>query len=154
MLKMPGEFQAIRFSPALPLLSRSVYLAKFADNSPNKTDWGVESSNPFCSTPQSLGIRTSRRIPRNPRPCARFPIMHGPGERPRRPEFAESSETYPGAIWLGPWIIAVNSPADRTRRTGRTRRSAPCSNPRPAGAQGGDRSAWVSNRPRCGLSLA
>jgi len=47
--------------------------------------------------------------------CARFAITHGPGERPRRPESAESSKTYPGAIWLGPWIIAVNSPADRTR---------------------------------------
>ena len=30
----------------------------------------------------------------------------------------ESGETYPGAICLGPRIIAVNSPADRTRRTG------------------------------------
>jgi hypothetical protein len=42
----------------------------------------------------------------------------GPGENPRQPESAESSKTYPGAIWLGPWIIAVNSPADRTQRTG------------------------------------
>ena len=37
---------------------------------------------------------------------------------PSAAESAESSKTYPGAIWLGPWIIAVNSPADRTRRTG------------------------------------
>jgi hypothetical protein len=44
--------------------------------------------------------------------------MHGPGERPRQPESVESSKTYPGAIWLGPWIIAVNSPAHGTRRTG------------------------------------
>jgi hypothetical protein len=44
--------------------------------------------------------------------------MHGPGERPRQLESVESSKTYPGAIWLGPWIIAVNSPAHGTRRTG------------------------------------
>ena len=44
--------------------------------------------------------------------------MHGPGERPRQPESVESSKTYPGAIWLGPWIIAVNSPGHGTRRTG------------------------------------
>src|SRR5260370_31612606 len=47
------------------------------------------------STPQSLGIRTSRRIDRV---CARFAITHGPGERPGLPESAESSKTYPGAI--------------------------------------------------------
>ena len=47
-----------------------------------------------------------------------FAIIHGPGERPRQPESVESSKTYPGAIWLGPWIIAVNSPAHGTRRTG------------------------------------
>jgi hypothetical protein len=41
----------------------------------------------------------------------------GPRERPRRPESTESSKTYPGAIWLGPWIIAVNSPAHGIRRT-------------------------------------
>jgi hypothetical protein len=33
-------------------------------------------------------------------------------------ESVESSKTYPGAIRLGPWIIAVNSPAHGTRRTG------------------------------------
>jgi hypothetical protein len=32
------------------------------------------------------------------------------GPNPRNP-----AKTYPGAIWLGPGIIAVNSPADRTR---------------------------------------
>ena len=77
-----------------------------------------KSSNPSWTSPQSLGIRTSRRMVRNPGVCARFAIMHGPGERPRRAESAESSKAYPGAIWLGPWIIAVNSPAGRTRRTG------------------------------------
>jgi hypothetical protein len=70
------------------------------------------------STIQSFSFRTYRRISRNPRVCARFAIMHGPGERPRQPESVESSKTYPGAIWLGPWIIAVNSPAHGTRRTG------------------------------------
>jgi hypothetical protein len=30
----------------------------------------------------------------------------------------ESRNPYPGAIWLGPRIIAVNSPAHGTRRTG------------------------------------
>ena len=42
---------------------------------------GVEGSNPFCSTIQSHGIRTSRRIARNPRPCARFAIVRGRRER-------------------------------------------------------------------------
>jgi hypothetical protein len=64
------------------------------------TDVGVEGSNPLCSTIQSLSFRTSRRIDRNPRVCARFAIIHGPREPPRRPESAESSKTYPGAIWL------------------------------------------------------
>ena len=40
-----------------------------------------------------------------------FAIIHGPGERPRQPESVESSKTYPGAIWLGPWIIAVKAPS-------------------------------------------
>jgi hypothetical protein len=78
----------------------------------------VGGSNPLCSTIQSVSFRTYRRIARNPRVCARFAIMHGPGERPRQLESVESSKTYPGAIWLGPWIIALNSPAHGTRRTG------------------------------------
>jgi hypothetical protein len=64
----------------------------------------------------------SRRIDRNQRVCARFTITHGPGERPRGVESAESAETYPGAIWAGPRIIAVDSPAYRTRRTGKNGR--------------------------------
>jgi len=63
---------------------------------------------------KSLNFRTSRRVDRKERVHARFAIAHGPGERPRRLESAEFSKTYPGAICLGPWIIAVNSPADRT----------------------------------------
>src|SRR5260370_28394463 len=50
------------------------------------------------STPQSLAIRTSRRIDRKSRVCVRFAITHGPGERAGLPESAESSKTYPGAI--------------------------------------------------------
>ena len=41
---------------------------------------------------------------------ARFAHMCGPGERRRRPESAEFSKTYPGAILLGPRIIAIDSP--------------------------------------------
>jgi hypothetical protein len=43
---------------------------------------GTGSSNSLRSTIQS--IRTSRRIDRNSRVCARFAMKHGPGERPRR----------------------------------------------------------------------
>ena len=35
------------------------------------------------STIQSLGFRTSQRIARNARVCARFTIKHGPGANPR-----------------------------------------------------------------------
>jgi hypothetical protein len=93
-------------------------VANSADNFAMKGRRRAASSNPLCSTFQSQGIRDDRRIARNPRVCTRFAIPQGPGERRRRPESAESSKTYPGAIWLGPWIVAVNSPADRTRRTG------------------------------------
>jgi len=44
--------------------------------------------------------------------CARFAIARGPGERLGRRKAAESGKTYPGAILLGPWIIAADSPAD------------------------------------------
>ena len=72
---------------------------------------GVEGSNPFCSTPQSLDFRTSQRIARNARVCARFAIMDGPGERLGRRKSAESRKTYPGANLLGPRIIASHSPS-------------------------------------------
>jgi hypothetical protein len=37
--------------------------------------------------------------------------MRGPGESLRRPRLPEFGETYPGAIYLGPRIIAIHSPA-------------------------------------------
>jgi hypothetical protein len=44
--------------------------------------------------------------------CARdFAHMFGPRESLYGPELAESGETHPGAIYLGPRIIALNSPA-------------------------------------------
>jgi hypothetical protein len=73
---------------------------------------GAEGSNPLCSTPQSPRFRTSRRIAQNLRVCALFAHMCGPGESLCRPELAESGESYPGAILLGPRIIAIDSPAD------------------------------------------
>ena len=51
----------------------------------------------------------TRRIDRNQRGCARFAIVHGPGERLRGGESAESGKTYPGAILPGSWIIALDS---------------------------------------------
>ena len=45
---------------------------------------GAGGSNPLWSTIQSVSFRTSRRIDRNPRVCARFAIGEGPGERLRR----------------------------------------------------------------------
>jgi len=70
---MRGEFPAMRFSPALPLLSSARYWAKVADSFPSTTDPGVAGSNPFCSTIQSFNFRTCRRIDPNRRVCARFP---------------------------------------------------------------------------------
>src|SRR5208282_6688937 len=75
---------------------------------------GVEGSNPFCSTFQSPDFWRCQRIAQNRRVCARFSIARGPGERLGRRKSAESAKSYPGAILLGPWIIAVNSPAGRT----------------------------------------
>jgi hypothetical protein len=78
---------------------------------------GAESSNPFCSTIQSLDFRTSGRIARNPRVCARFAIARGPGERLRRRQLQDFGKTYPRAIYLGPsaasWSAdsAVQAPA-------------------------------------------
>jgi hypothetical protein len=45
---------------------------------------GASGSNPARTTIQSTSFRTSRRIDRNSRVCARFAMKHGPGERPRR----------------------------------------------------------------------
>jgi hypothetical protein len=75
---------------------------------------------------QSLSFRTSGRIARNPRPCARFAIKRGPGERLCRAKSPESGRTYPGAICLDPRIIAIHSPRirlgmKRPRATGRPR---------------------------------
>ena len=89
---------------------------------------------------QSPGFRTSRRINRNPRICARFAHMCGPGEYLCQPKLVESGETYPGALLLGPWIIALHSPTGLGRllspkhcrvskidpRLGRARQSRVC----------------------------
>lgn len=57
----------MRFSPA-PLLSSSPeYLAKCADNFPNKTDVGVARSNLACPTPPSRGSGTSQRSSKSAR---------------------------------------------------------------------------------------
>jgi len=50
-----------------------------------------------------------QRIDRNSRVCARFEIKRGPGERLRQRRSRESGETYPGAIYLGPRVIALDS---------------------------------------------
>jgi hypothetical protein len=86
----------MRFSPALPLLSSARYWAKVADSFPNIPDPGVAGSNPACSTIQSVSFRTFRRIARNPRVCARFAIMRGPGEHPRRPEIGRIQQNLSG----------------------------------------------------------
>src|SRR5208282_2045595 len=41
--------------------------------------------------------------------CAPFAHMCGPGESLRRQKLRESGESYPGAIYLGPRIIAIHS---------------------------------------------
>jgi hypothetical protein len=69
---------------------------------------GAESSNPVRSTIQSLGFRTSRRIAQKARVCARFAIMCGPRESLLRRKLPESGKTYPGAIYIGPRIIAFH----------------------------------------------
>ena len=50
--------------------------------------------------------------------CARFAITRGPGERVGRRRPAESGKTYLGAIYLGPRIIAKDSPEDMVRYFG------------------------------------
>ena len=69
---MRGEFPAMRFSPALPLLSSARYWAKVADSFPSTTDPGVAGSNPFCSTLQSLRVETSGESFEKPRIEAGF----------------------------------------------------------------------------------
>ena len=69
---------------------------------------GVASSNPFCSTIQSLGPRTSRRIARKARVCARFAIRHGPKERLFLADSREAPNSSLGAIYLGPRSIAID----------------------------------------------
>jgi hypothetical protein len=64
--------------------------------------WSPEDSNPSRSTIQFLSFRTSRRIDRNPRVCARFPIAHRPGECLLSGHSPETSESYLRAILLGP----------------------------------------------------
>jgi hypothetical protein len=81
---------------------------------------GTEGSNPSLSTPQSPGLRTSRRIDRNLRVCARFALMRGPGEYLYRLKLAESGETYPGPILPGPRIIAIHSRAVSERQIRRS----------------------------------
>jgi hypothetical protein len=101
-------------------LINSEYPAKFAANFSMKRRRGAEGSNPLCSTFQSLGFRTSRRIDRKARVRARFAIARGPRERLGRHKSAESSKTYPGPILLGPHIIAIHSPAISERQIGRS----------------------------------
>jgi hypothetical protein len=50
-------------------------------------------SNSLRSAIQSAGFRTFRRIDRNPRPCARFAIPHGPGEHLARRKQRKSVKT-------------------------------------------------------------
>jgi hypothetical protein len=63
---------------------------------------GTGSSNSLRSTIQSFSFRTSQRIARTPRVCARFSIEHGPGERLLQRYSPELSQSYPRAILLGP----------------------------------------------------
>ena len=78
-----GESLAIEISPAPWPSSGAKYLSSIAafvpwpNISPNlrtifrwKGEVGASSSNPLCSTFQSLDFRTSRRIDRNERACA------------------------------------------------------------------------------------
>src|ERR1700682_6112730 len=70
---------------------------------------GVEGSNPFCSTIQSLAYRTFQRIARNPRVCARFAFACGSRERRRGRKSAKFRESSLRAISLCP------TPCDRRR---------------------------------------
>ena len=66
------------------------------------------------STLQSPWFQTPQRIAQNRRVCVRFSIARGPGERLGRRKSAESAKTYPGAILLGPRILALYSPGGKT----------------------------------------
>ena len=66
-------------------------------------------SNPFRSTFQSPGLRTWRRIDRNPRVCARFAIELGPREQLFLCNSLNLANFSLGAICLGPRIIALDS---------------------------------------------
>jgi len=81
-------------------------------------EFGAESSShqTGSSTIKSLDFRTSGRIDQNRRVCARFTITRGPGEPFRRRKSPESAKTYPGAICLGPQVIAIHSPRIRLGR--------------------------------------
>ena len=61
-------------------LINSEYPAKFVGNFAMTRRRGAEGSNPLCSTIQSLGFRTRRRIARNQRVCARFELADGTRE--------------------------------------------------------------------------
>ena len=51
---------------------------------------------------QFFSFRSSRRIARNPRVCARFSIAHGPGEQLLQRYSPEISQIYLRAILLDP----------------------------------------------------
>jgi hypothetical protein len=61
-----------------------------------------ESSNPSCSTIQSARFRTSGRIARKARVCARFEISRGPGECRFRRDSRQPANSSLGEIGLGP----------------------------------------------------
>lgn len=74
-----------------------------------ETRIGARSSNPLRSTFQSPRFRTSQRIARNPRVCARFAIVRGPRERLFLRDSSKLANSSLGAIYLGPRIIASDS---------------------------------------------
>ncbi len=71
---------------------------------------GTGSSNPPCSTIQSLDFQTSRRIARKPRARARFAISADPESGSKGSDSPESANSSLGAIYLGPPSIAIHSP--------------------------------------------
>jgi hypothetical protein len=118
-----------------------------------KGEVGIEGSNPLRSTPQSPRFRTSRRIARNPRVCARF--------RARTRRISLSAKI--GRIWrnlsggdlLGPRIIAFDSAYTGVVTAPNTLRyvfTAPF--PRPAGSKSfGTTPARAHRDERSGRSL-
>jgi hypothetical protein len=77
---------------------------------------GTGGSNPPLSTIQSLDFRTSQRIDRNPRVCARFAIERGPGEPLFLRDSSKLGNSSLGAILLGPRIVAFDSPGEAADR--------------------------------------